>query len=105
MRSLFNGQQAGDWALSRGLHYGDGVFRTILVWDSQLMDWDRQIDKLSADCGVLHLDMPDHDVLHAEAAQLAAGQTRAELKIIVMRKASGRGYRADAPAADRLHLS
>lgn len=105
MSSLFNGQQAGDWALSRGLHYGDGVFRTILVWDSQLMDWDRQIDKLSADCGVLHLDMPDHNVLRAEAAPLAAGQTRAVLKIIVMRKAGGRGYRADAQAADRLLLS
>lgn len=104
MGALFNGQAGGDWALSRGLHYGDGVFRTILAWDAQLVDWDRQMDKLSADCAVLDLEMPDRALLRAESIQLVAGQARAVLKIIVMRKAGGRGYRADARSADRLLL-
>ncbi len=101
MNALFNGQPAGDWALSRGLHYGDGVFRTLLVWDSQLVDWDLQMGKLSADCAVLDLDMPDPSLMRGEATQLVLGQARAVLKIIVMRQAGGRGYRADARAGDR----
>lgn len=105
MNALFNGQAAGDWALSRGLQYGDGVFRTILIWDEQLIDWNRHLEKLSADCAALDLDMPDLSLLQAEAMQLAAGQARAVLKVIVMRQAGGRGYRADARAADRLLLS
>lgn len=105
MTALFNGQQGGGWAQSRGLHYGDGVFRTILVWDAQPLDWGQQMDKLSSDCAALDLDMPDSTLLHSEAAQLAAGQARAVLKIIVMRKAGGRGYRANTRAADRLLLT
>ncbi len=105
MSALLNGQPTGDLALSRGLHYGDGVFRTILVWDAQLIDWDQHMEKLSADCTALDLEMPDPSRLQAEAMQLAAGQARAVLKVIVMRRAGGRGYRADARASDRLLLS
>jgi 4-amino-4-deoxychorismate lyase len=102
---LLNGQADGDLALSRGLHYGDGVFRTVLIWDAQLIDWDQHLEKLSSDCAALDLDVPDLSQLAAEAMQLAAGQARAVLKVIVMRQAGGRGYRADARAADRLLLS
>jgi len=102
MNVLFNGQPLADLVQSRGLHYGDGVFRTILIWDAQLIDWDRHLQKLSADCAALELDMPDHSLLQTEALQLAARQARAVLKIIVMRRAGGRGYRADARSADRL---
>lgn len=105
MNALLNGKQAGDWALSRGLHYGDGVFRTILVWDSQLIDWNSHMSKLSADCAVLDLEMPGLALLQDEAMQLAAGQARAVLKIMVMRQAGGRGYRADARTSDRLLLA
>lgn len=105
MNILFNGQPSADLAQSRGLHYGDGVFRTILIWDAQRVDWDLHMQKLSADCAVLDLDMPDHSLLQAEALQLAAGQARAVLKIIVMRRAGGRGYRAGTRSADRLLMS
>ena len=105
MNALLNGKLSGDLAQSRGLHYGDGVFRTILIWDAQLIDWDLHIEKLSADCVALDLDMPNVALLHAEAMQLAAMQARSVLKVIVMRQAGGRGYRADTRASDRLLLS
>lgn len=105
MSVLLNGQATGDLALSRGLHYGDGVFRTILVWDSQLIDWDQHMKKLCDDCAALDLEMPDPTLLLREATQLAAGQASAVLKIIIMRKPGGRGYRAEARLVDRLLLT
>lgn len=102
MSALFNGAVVEDLALSRGLHYGDGVFRTVLIWDSQLMDWQQQLEKLSADCAALYLDMPDMSLLNAEAEKLAEKQASAVLKIIVMRQPGGRGYQSESQRSDRL---
>jgi 4-amino-4-deoxychorismate lyase len=100
--ALFNGLAAGDWTQSRGLHYGDGVFRTMLVWDAQILDWALHLQKLSADCAALELEMPEASLLLSEALALADGQARAILKLIIMRKAGGRGYRMSGVASDRL---
>lgn len=102
MNALLNGEAVGELALSRGLQYGDGVFRTILIWDAQPIDWDRHMEKLSADCAALDLDLPDLALLHGEAMQLAKTQARAVLKVIVMRQSGGRGYRFEAQDSDRL---
>lgn len=104
MNALFNGAAADELALSRGLQYGDGVFRTILIWNGQLLDWNQQLAKLSKDCAALELSVPDSALLNAEAMQLAAGQASAVLKLMVMRQPGGRGYRFDAQASDRLLL-
>ncbi|MES2488471.1 MAG: aminodeoxychorismate lyase [Pseudomonadota bacterium] len=104
MSALFNGVAASDLAQSRGLHYGDGVFRTILIWNEQLLDWNQHLEKLSKDCAALELNVPDFSLLKAEATQLAAEQARAVLKVMVMRQSGGRGYRFDAQASDRLLL-
>lgn len=102
MSTLFNGVSGQDLAQSRGLHYGDGVFRTILIWDSQLIDWQRHLEKLSADCAAVYLDMPDIFLLEMEAKKLAEKQDRAVLKVIVIRQPGGRGYQFESQRSDRL---
>lgn len=102
MNALFNGQAAGEWALSRGLHFGDGVFRTVLIWDEQPVDWRWHMEKLAEDCAALQLQMPDVSILQAEALLLIQGQQRAVLKILVVRKSEGRGYFSTTEESDRL---
>jgi 4-amino-4-deoxychorismate lyase len=102
MSALLNGLTAGDWTQSRGLHYGDGVFRTMLIWDAQILDWELHLQRLAADCLALELAMPDASLLRDEAQALADGQARAILKLIVMRKVGRRGYKIFGAASDRL---
>lgn len=102
MSALFNGCAAGEWALSRGLHFGDGVFRTVLIWNERPVDWRWHMEKLAQDCTALQVQKPDVSVLEAEALQLIQGQQRAVLKILVVRKSQGRGYLSTTEESDRL---
>ena len=100
---LLNGAATADGlAWSRGLHYGDGVFRTCLIYSSQIIDIDEQIEKLSGDARQLGLQPPAARVLAREAARLAKGCSRAVLKVLLMRSDVGRGYRSAVAACDRL---
>lgn len=88
-------------ASSRALHYGDGVFRTVLYAQGQLVDWDRHLIKLAADCAALQLAMPAASQLLAEARQAVGAARDAIVKIIVARAAGGRGYRSTGDASER----
>jgi len=100
---LFNGgPDAPELARHRGLQYGDGVFRTCLIYASELIDIDGQIEKILQDCLGLGLDQPPAGLLAREAATLAAGQPRAVLKVMLLRAGNERGYRSAATACDRL---
>jgi len=100
---LFNGaSSAPELAWHRGLHYGDGVFRTCLIYASDVIDIKEQLEKLSHDCQALGLDPPPVELLAREAATLAAGQPRAVLKLMLMRAGNERGYRSAATGCDRL---
>ncbi|HSW11507.1 MAG TPA: aminodeoxychorismate lyase [Solimonas sp.] len=103
--ALYNGSRPGpELAWSRGLHYGDGVFRTLLVWDGEVLDLDLQLDVLAGDAAQLGLDSPPRPLLRVELAQLAQGQPRAVLKLMLLRRAGGRGYQAARRDCDRLLL-
>ncbi|MDB5987107.1 MAG: pabC [Nevskia sp.] len=103
--ALFNGAPlTADWALSRGLHYGDGVFRTVLRHRARWIDWSAQLAKLSDDAARIDLRAPDAATLTAEADALAGDQADAVLKILLWRAGAGRGYRSDASSAERLLL-
>jgi len=103
--ALFNGAALNaDWALSRGLHYGDGVFRTLLRYRGHWLDWSAQLAKLSADAARIDLRAPDAASLSAEADALAGEQSACVLKILLWRAGSGRGYRSEEQAAERLLL-
>jgi 4-amino-4-deoxychorismate lyase len=101
--ALFNGGEVPDLSRHRGLNYGDGVFRTCLIYKSQVIDIKEQCDIINGDAAGLGLAPVPAAVLEREAAQLAAGQARGVLKVVLMRAGSGRGYRgADAAGTDRL---
>jgi 4-amino-4-deoxychorismate lyase len=97
---LVNGTRAeGVPANDRGLAYGDGVFRTLLVIGSEARHWQRHYQKLACDCAVLGLRCPPRASLEDDLRVLApAGDQVA--KIIVTRGAGARGYRyaAEAPS-------
>lgn len=100
---LFNGSVVqGGWEGTRALHYGDGVFRTLLLIDGQIVDVDRQLAKLAQDADALDLDCPDAGALQTEAGRIIGAQTRGALKIILSRADSGRGYTPSTRQADRL---
>lgn len=85
---------AGDWPLLGGLHYGDGVFRTVLCWQGRLVDAQRQYRKLAADAAALDLEAPAAADFDADLRELlrespAAG---AVVKLLVCRAPASRGY-------------
>lgn len=100
--ALFNGGAVPDLSGHRGLNYGDGVFRTCLIYDSHIIDMKEQIDLVQEDAARLGLAPAPMAALAREAASLAAGQSRGVLKIMLMRAGAGRGYRDGGGATDRL---
>jgi len=103
--ALLNGVAAEPpLALSRGLHYGDGVFRTLLKFDGQLIDLKLQLLKLEHDARALGLEPPAAELLRQEAESLSDGLSAAVLKILLLRAGAGRGYAPQGAATDRLLL-
>lgn len=99
---LFNGGAVPDLSAHRGLNYGDGVFRTCLIYRSQTVDLMEHCNILNDDGARIGLAPVSVTEVAADAARLAAGRDRAVLKIVLMRADPGRGYRAASDAADRL---
>jgi 4-amino-4-deoxychorismate lyase len=99
----FNGEATEPaLAFHRGFTYGDGVFRTCLIYESHVIDIERQVDKAVADAKQLGIAGASRELLALEARALAAGQARAVLKILLLRAGGERGYRSSGTQADRL---
>lgn len=79
-------------ALDRGLAYGDGIFRTLLLRGSKPVAWARQYAKIAADCGRLGLQPPSPVALQADLTRIAADTPDCVVKIIVTRGSGLRGY-------------
>lgn len=103
--ALFNGKavtaDADALLRTRALHYGDGVFRTVLVVDGRVADRECQLDTLAADAEALDLEA-DRAALDADIDALLAAHGRGALRITLSRAAGARGYRPDTRRADRL---
>ena len=88
-------------ANDRGLMYGDGVFRTLLIHQGKPRFWLQQYNKLHHDCAAIDIRCPSIQLLAADLAQLL--QSHAELaqnaivKIMITRGHATRGY---APVAN-----
>lgn len=76
----------------RGLMYGDGVFRTLLIRAGRPLCWQRHYVKLRADCAALGIVCPPADLLISEMGRLIEAMPSCVLKIIVTRGESKRGY-------------
>jgi len=88
-----NGQPAASVsALERGLHYGDGLFETLACVHGQPRFLELHLRRLAAGCARLGLACPQGP-LRAELRTLAAGSSRAIVKVLVTRgPAQARGY-------------
>lgn len=82
----------------RGLHYGDGLFETIVIRNGHPLLWERHLKRLGEGCKRLGIPMPNAGDMECDAARVCAGAERAVLKIIVTRGSGGRGYRAPREA-------
>jgi 4-amino-4-deoxychorismate lyase len=101
--ALFNGRSlSSDWALSRALHYGDGIFRTCFIYDSYIIDINKQFEKLNLDLEVLGLSRLSIGECRREALALAKNCNRGALKIMLWRSQETRSYAPTARATDRL---
>jgi 4-amino-4-deoxychorismate lyase len=81
----------------RGLMYGDGVFRTLLIRQGKPLLWQQHYNKLQSDCQALGIMCPSILLLTEDLALLSQSQPDAVAKIIITRGAAMRGY---APAAN-----
>lgn len=96
---LINGSsesQISPW--DRGLAYGDGVFRTLVVSRGRPKCWQSQYRKLADDCSALAIACPDSEVLLAEIRHLCSDDETVCVKIVVTRGAGLRGYAVTAQA-------
>jgi len=87
------------WQFDRGLHYGDGLFETMLVRDGLIRFVALHRGRLERGCQRLQIAL-DVDAAFADAQTLAAGVASAVIKLLVTRgSATARGY---APGGDEL---
>jgi 4-amino-4-deoxychorismate lyase len=94
-------------ATDRGLAYGDGVFRTLILEQGVPRAWTQHHEKLRRDCAALSIDCPSEAVLRDDLEQIARSTPDCVVKIIVTRGATSRGYviAQPPPAAVRIMLS
>ncbi len=99
MTTLINGQPGESISvLDRGFQYGDGIFETLAVANSEPLLWDRHMQRFSQAAARLSLKAPAEELLRREAGQLCHGAARGVLKIVLTRGISGRGYAPDITA-------
>jgi 4-amino-4-deoxychorismate lyase len=79
-------------ANDRGLMYGDGVFRTLLIRHGKPLHWQQHYNKLQHDCAAIWIICPSIQLLGAELAQLAQSEPDAIAKIVITRGVATRGY-------------
>jgi 4-amino-4-deoxychorismate lyase len=92
--ALVNGAPLATVGVSdRGLHYGDGVFETMICSGGRARWFDRHWQRLMLGCQRLHMTGPDLATIRAEIEALAGGAEPCIVKLIVTRgPALARGY-------------
>lgn len=79
-----------DWQ-DRCLHYGDGLFETLLKFEQQIPLWQAHYARLSHGCERLSIELPAAQWLEQRIAEESADMNNAVVKIIVGRGRGGRG--------------
>lgn len=75
----------------RALHYGDGVFETLLLKSGELIFWDSHYRRLSSSADRLFIACPEKTWLEANLAPYIEMQQDLVIKIILSRGCGGRG--------------
>lgn len=104
MEVLINGVSCDTINVSdRGLLYGDGVFRTLLLRNGKLLQWHRHYIRLFKDCNIINLKCPPEPLLYEEISRLIKDAQDGVIKIVITRGSSQRGYAPDIhPAVTRI---
>ena len=88
-------------ATDRGLHYGDGLFETLAVFDGKIRCWEDHWRRLHEGCQRLGLHCPEQALLEREASELSGGVPRKVVKILLTRGSGPRGYRIPEKSTTR----
>jgi 4-amino-4-deoxychorismate lyase len=90
---LVNGDASAQVAANdRGLSYGDGVFRTMLMLAGKVQNWSLHYAKLAEDCARLALNCPGKSLFENDILFLATANQSGVVKLMVTRGAGLRGY-------------
>ena len=81
----------------RGLHYGDGLFETLLKIEGNVPYWDSHYQRLVKGCRQLHLPFPNQDWLESKVFEASKDKITSVIKIIVTRGNGGRGLSLPNP--------
>ena len=81
----------------RGLHYGDGLFETLLKIDGEIPYWASHYQRLIKGCKRLFLPMPDLTWLENKLEEVSNNTETCVIKIIVTRGIGGRGLNLPDP--------
>ena len=81
-----------DWQ-ERGLHYGDGVFETLLKLDGEIPFWEDHYLRLSNGCQRLHIGLPKEEWLIDKIDRETRETATTVVKLIVTRGIGGRGLK------------
>ena len=100
--TLINGLEESSLPVTdRALHYGDGLFETLLVINQKPQNWQQHLRRLFDGCQRLKIKRPCEHTLWNEVLRLCQNQNtnqnlshkKAVIKIIISRGSGGRGYR------------
>lgn len=103
--TLINGIAAEYLSVNdRSIHYGDGVFETILCENNQLLYWRKHYQRLKASLEKLKINCPDEGLLLSDVRGLLDANNESltknyVIKIIVSRGATERGYQFSSAAS------
>ncbi len=92
-KTLINGKTTDTLSsLDRGLHYGDGVFETIAIYEKQPLCLTEHLTRLDTGCKRILIAPVKHDVLIDEITSLSNAIEQGVIKIIITRGQGSRGY-------------
>ena len=93
---MINGIAADHLLISdRSIHYGDGLFETILCTDNRLYYWPQHYQRLRTSAARLKIACPDEQTLLQDITELVSSNQAAEhcvIKVVLSRGLGERGY-------------
>lgn len=89
-------------ARDRGLHYGDGLFETMRLWQGQVPLLEHHLARLEGGSRRLGLTSPDAATWTEDLDRLlAGGPAEGVIRLVLTRGDGGRGYAPPEPAQSR----
>jgi len=109
LAASINGEPVANMAAAvnleeRGLHYGDGLFETMLLRQGNVAAFERHMQRLAVGCERLAIAQQDGNAIEQEIKTLVRQTSQGIVKLIVTRGGGGRGYRGVAGATSNRML-